>query len=360
MKRLFISLIILVVALLLGCGKDSDQEATDDRQQTDVSLDFSADTKMYKLAIIDGQNAEPYLPARLKLLEILKQRGLVEGKNLKIFSWNVENNNVKSEKALSEAIAQEPDVIVVNGTVPTIVAKKLYFNDGKNKFVFICVTDPVGIGAIDDFAVPIRFNFTGVSYPVIVKSRFKFITDLMPNVQKIGLIYSEMPQSLSYRKWVETLFKDDPEFANVKVEFRSVPFITGEDGVKKMADLAVKHVQDLNSIVDVFVSPNDQMGVNKYFPEVVWKNAKKPLIGLGINDVMKGWGATAVIYPSHDSMGEQAGIMVMKMFKGVKMRFIPAEWPKKNGFAFDLNKTKKFGIEVPVKFMQLAGNNIVR
>lgn len=361
MKKAALFCIILSIFFSMSCSDGDEENAyMQQEQQAEVNLNFNKDSKVYKLAILDGQNAEPYSSARVELLKILKQHGLIEGKNLKIISWNVENNAEKSAKALKEAINEQPDVIITNGTVPTIAAKKLYYNNTPINFVFMCVTDPIGIGVVDDFGAPPTANFTGVSYPVPVKSRFKFIKDILPNTEKIGLIYSEMPQSLSYRKWVENLISQDPDFSNIKIIFRSVPLITGEEGNKKMADAAIKHIKELNSQVDVFVAPNDQMGVAKYFAENVWKYGKKPLIGLGLKDVMAGWGATASIYPSHESMGSQSAFMVMKLFKNVKIRFIPAEWPKNNGFAFDLSKARHFNMEIPVRFTELAGKNIVR
>ena len=127
-----------------------------------------------------------------------------------------------------------------------------------------------------------------------------------------------------------------------------------------MANIARKHVLALDKQVDVFLSPNDQLGVQKYFAEVVFKTATKPLIGLGSRDVKKKWGATAVIYPSHRSMGIQSANMIIKLFNGTDIRNIPAEWPRMNGFAFDLKKTKKFKIRIPIKFFEIAGSYIVR
>lgn len=111
--------------------------------------------------------------------------------------------------------------------------------------------------------------------------------------------------------------------------------------------------------MDVFLSPNDQMGVQEPFAKMVWQTASKPLIGLGSRDVMLGWGATASIYPSHESMGIQSANMIIKIFKGIDIKEIPTEWPKENGFAFDLKKVKKFGLSIPVKFFELAGKNII-
>ena len=102
------------------------------------------------------------------------------------------------------------------------------------------------------------------------------------------------------------------------------------------------------------------MGVQEYFSRMVYENATKPLVGLGKESVMKGWGAAMVIYPSSHSMGRQAARMIKQLLEGKSIKEIYPEWPKENGFAFDLNKTAKFGIKVPVEYIELAGENIVK
>jgi putative ABC transport system substrate-binding protein len=361
MKKYILLFFVYHLFFICSCSHENESQALlPPAQQTEVNLDFKNETKVYKLAILDGQNAEPYSSARVELLKVLKEHGLIEGKNLKIFYRNVENNSQKSLEALKEAVSKNFHIIITNGTVPTIAAKKLYFKKSGLRFIYICVTDPVGVGVIKDFGIPPMANFTGISYPVPIKSRFNFIKDIMPGVNKLGLIYAQMPQSVSYRKWVENLIKKDKDFSHIKIVFRSIPLITGEGGCQKMSDAAIKYIKELNSKVDAFVSPNDQMGVGKYFSQNVWKYGGKPLIGLGLKDVTSGWGATASIYPSHKSMGSQSAVMIMKLLRNVKIKSIPAEWPKKNGFAFDLNKANKFNIDIPVKLIELAEKNIIK
>ncbi len=314
----------------------------------------------FKLLVLDSQNKEPYKSARENMLKTLHKNGYIQGKNLKVIYATIGNDVNKGVRILKEKVKLKPDVIFVNGTVMTMAARKAFYKDMSKKFVFACVTDPIGVGVIKDFGIKHQYNFTGVAYPVPVKSRISFVKELIPNCRKIALIYADMPQGRSYRKWIENLLKTDKNFNQLQVVFRPVPLIKGEKGTERMAQIAKRHVLALHKKVDVFISPNDQLGVNRAFAQVVWKNSSKPLIGLGSRDVMNAWGASAVIYPSHESMGEQSAKMIIKLFNGKKIQSIPAEWPRKNGFAFDIKKTKKFGIKIPIKFFELAGKNIVR
>ena len=315
--------------------------------------------KTFKLAIVDSDSGDLYTTVRQNALDVLKKNGFADKKNLQVFQASIGNDAVKGEAILQELIQKKPDVVFVNGTAAAIAAKKLYLNNNNLVFVYSTVTDAVGVGIVNKVGDTANANFVGVSYPVPVKSRLQFVKALMPNAKKLGLIYAEMPQSESYKKWLQEALHD-PAFKGIEIVFRSVPLIKGEDGPQKMANEAKKHVLELNKVVDVFVSPNDQMGVNKFFPAAVFESATKPLIGIGQKDVMAGWGATASIFPSHPSLGKQAGEMIIKLFKGVSIKQIRSEWEKETGVAFDLKKAQKFGIKVPDNLIKLAKENVVR
>ena len=319
------------------------------------------DARVFKLLILDSQQGNPYDEVRSALAKTLAMHGYVEGKNLRSTLTVAGNDARAGERILRDELKKDRyDVIFVGGTVATISAKNVLLGNMDQRVVFAAPTDPVGIGVIKDFASPPFANFTGVCYPVPPRARFKFIRRLLPSARTLGLIYADMPQSKSYNKWVQDLIASDPEFKQLKILFRAVPLITGENGDKRMAESAVAHISELDSQVDAFIKPNDQMGTRRQFAEVVYKTATKPLIGITKNDVMDGWGSTAVIYPSHASIGEQAAQMIQALFEGKNIAEIPPEWPRKYGFALDLPKTRQFKISVPVELLQLAGENIIK
>jgi len=319
-----------------------------------------AQKRIHRLLVVDSQKGNPYDEVRAGLLKALADHGYVEGDNLEVTLRVLGNDVQEGERILKEEAKNPPDAIFVGGTIATLAAKNALYGDMRNKIVFGSPTDPVGLGVIDNFESRPKANFTGVCYPVPVKARFRFIKQLLPQAKTLGLIYADMSQSHSYNRWISDLLANDPEFGDLKVEFRAVPLVTGEAGDKVMAQDAIKHIEELNAKVDAFIKPCDQMGTRRHLSEVMHKNATKPLIGLVQDDVMGNWGATAVMYPSHDSIGKQTARMIAALFQGKAVSDIIPEWPKSYGLAFDLHKARKFGFNVPIGLLQAAGENIVK
>ncbi|SLM31391.1 ABC-type uncharacterized transport system periplasmic component-like protein (fragment) [Desulfamplus magnetovallimortis] len=226
---------------------------------TTISAEESSQ-KQSTLLIIDSQESEPYSSVREAMLLELSSLGYIEGKNLKTKYYSLGNYDGRS-KSIWNVLEKKNsyDVIFLNGTIAVASFKELALDD-QNKFVFASITDPVGVGVIEDFQNPPKHNFTGICYPVKVEDRLKFIQKVLPTAKTIGLIHADMPQSQSYKNWIEETLKK-PEFQTLKVIFRDVEFVKSDGGHKRMTMLAKKHVEELDSQVDVFLSPNDQMGV---------------------------------------------------------------------------------------------------
>ncbi len=350
---LFGVMCLLIGAFVTACSSTS---AT----PTSTAVPTPVSKEPHKLLVMEAQVGEPYESATKAMLAGLANFGYVEGENLEVVHHTIGNDQEKGMQILRQELENDYDVIYVAGTVMTIATKEVAYGDSEHDVVFACVTDPVGVGVIDGFESSPKANFTGVSYPVPVKSRFRFIRQLMPDAETIGLVYADMPQSHSYRKWVKDLIQNDPEFADLEVLFRVVPLVTGEEGPQQMAELAREYVQELDPLVDVFISPNDQMGVGPHFANMVYETATKPLVGIGRADVMEGWGATMSLYPSHAGQGRQCAVMIKRLFEGEPIQNIIPETPKENGYAFDLNKAEQFGIQIPVEMIELAGEDVVR
>ncbi len=321
-----------------------------------VSCLGTALAENHRILLIASEKGEPYQSVIQAMQDRLSALGHGEG----IRSYSLDHFKGRAKNILRREEGNTHDLICVFGTVATIALKELIFDDPKYpKVVFSAVTDPVGIGVINDFTSFPEHNFTGVSYPVPVEKRMAFVKALMPNARNIGLIYADMPQSQSYNKWLSDLIKTDPRYRDYTIFFRQVPFVKSAGGTIRMTKEAVRHIRELDTMVDLFLSPNDQLAVHAEFPGAVFELATKPLLGLGKAEVMEGWGATAAYYPSLEGMGQQTADMVIRLLDGADLKSVIPEEIKTFGMAFDMEKIRRFGIHVPEKMIRRAGSNIL-
>ncbi len=318
---------------------------------------LSAGDNVYRLLIIDSQDSEPYLSVRESMLAELNRSGYVVNKNLVIVYYSLANHVGAARNVFRKEKDNEYDVIFVNGTVAAEGMRNQVMGNDKYKVVFASVTDPVGLGIIDNFEESPKANFTGVCYPVKIEERLRFIRKVMPNVKNIGLIYSEMPQSLSYVEWIKESH-ELPDFMDLNFVFRKVEFVKSELGYIRMTQLAEDHVKEIDSEVDIYISPNDQMGVQRTFAEMVYKTSTKPLLGQGRKDVMEDWGAAFSIYPCLTGAGVQAAKMIDRLFRGEDIKDIIPEWPPV-GTAFDLKKLAEWNIHPSQELIEEAEGDVV-
>lgn len=317
-------------------------------------------TERRSILVVVSEEGEPYRSVIGAMTADLADKGYVKDDNLTIQYHSLDHYEGRAKRVLEQEAKATHDLVAVFGTIATIAFKELLLDNPKYpKVVFSTITDPVGVGVIDGFSSAPKANFTGVAYPVPIKERFAFIRKLMPKARKIGLIYADMPQSHSYNQWIRDFLKTDPEFKDYEVLFREVPFVKSKGGMIRMGEESLKHIRELDSQVDLFLSANDQLGLQPFFPKNVHETATKPLVGVGRHDVMERRGAAMCIYPVPEGIGRQTAAIVKRLLDGASVKEVLPEETKEFGIAFDMDEIRRFGIVIPPDLLEKAGNNIV-
>lgn len=342
-------IIVLLFVIAMGCdSKPSDETTTGQIDKT------------CRLLIINSLSKYPYTYVGRQCKDCLEDLGYRTGENLIIEEYGIGNDPARGQEILAGLDLHKFDVICVTGTMATIAARDQLYKKTDIPVVFTVVTDPVGLGVIADFQQTPPANFTGVSHPVPVASRFDFIRVLMPNAQTIGLIHSNLSPSLSYGQWIDELLAHDPRFQDIKIISREILYPNDPEQLDIIYEEVALFVAELNDQVDLFISPNDSMGDDSRFAHTVFTHATKPLCGLSSADVMDGRGATFVMFPSYRSMGRQAGHMIHRVLQGESIATILPERPRDNGIAIDMDKANQFGLRVPIDIIEMAGDFVVQ
>lgn len=308
-------------------------------------LTAAASAEPVRLLFIDAQSGAPYDDARQATLEPLRQMLAASGRQLEVKHYSLQHYDGIATRiwhTLGES-RRPHDAVVVNGTMAAQAFSELARGQPQQRFFFAAVTDPVGLGLIAGFDRRPSANFTGVSYPVPVRERLRLLRAVMPKARTIGLIYADMQQSHSYRRWLDEALAE-PEFRNLNIIYRVVPFVPGDGGQQRMTRLAVMEARELDSQVDLFLTPNDQMGVQPYFSQVLTSSISKPLMGIGERDVRDGWGAAFTIYADPAAVGRQLAEMIFRYLNGTPFEQLQPQYPKAFGVLFDPVQCRRFGI----------------
>ena len=315
---------------------------------------YASDVSEKRLLVIDSQVGDPYQTVRESMLDSLAAKGYNEAAGFTHEYYSLSHYHGAAISLWRHRIQKvQYDAIFLNGTLAVSSFKQIAWKSEQHPFIFASVTDPEGLGLIDAFDTAPPENFTGVAYRVPVEDRLKFVKRLIPNVKNIGLVYADMPQSHSYRGWLDALMKKK-EWAGVKLHYRQVDFIPSEGGHRRMAQMAKAYVEELDPIVDVFLSPNDQMGAQRPFAEMVEKTATKPLIGVGRHEVAENWGAVASIYPDEGTIGAQAAEMVARLLEGENISTIHPQRSAKLGVIIDATRAERFGLKLASELLDQA------
>lgn len=306
-----------------------------------------------QILIINAQTGEPYDSARIALIQELDRIGYSEADGtLQIRTYSLGNNMefMKRIQTLEGDTISKYDAILLNGTIALLAAKELWYGRADLDFLFFNITDPLGSGVIDGFSKPPKANFSGISYPVPVRERLRFLRRILPAARRIGYLYADMPQSWSYNRWLEEALAE-AEFRDLELVMRKIDFVAGENGSIRMAIVAAEQAALLNDEVDVFLAPNDQMGINFEFSRRISRLVNKPIVALGYQEIADHSGALMSIYPDTTEVGRRMAGMVQSLFNGASIQDVYPEQPPYD-YILDKNQVQRFGIVVPPEYSE--------
>lgn len=309
----------------------------------------------HRLLILDSQSGEPYDTAREAMLKELEFQGYSVGKNLTVRRHDIHNKVGLGLRLLQVENLRGYDVAFINGTIANQAAYEFGYDNPEHSFVFCSITDPVGVGLVEEMNVKPVANFTGVAFGLPIEERLRYLQEVLPEARTIGMIYAEMPQSLSYVAKLKEVIQQ-PEFSHLKVIFRPIPFVNSDLGHVRMLSLLESPVLELSPEVDLFMTPSDQLGIRQEFAQVVTSLTEKPLMGLSEKEVQE-WGAHFGLYPVLEQSGTVAGRMVARILRGESVQNIIPIYPV-GVFGVNLKQSEKVGLHYPDQLLTKTGMQV--
>ncbi|OLQ78385.1 ABC transporter substrate-binding protein [Photobacterium proteolyticum] len=274
--------------------------------------------------------------ARQGLLDGLKEKGYVEGKNLEFTYQTAQGNPAIAVQIAKQFVGERPDVLV---GIATPTAQALAASTRSIPVVFTAVTDPIGAKLVKNMDKPGR-NVTGLSDLSPVAQHVELMQELLPNVKSIGVVFN--PGEANAVALVELL----REAANA----RGLNVVEGT--ALKSADVQAA-AQIVASKADVIYAPTDNTVASAIDGLVNAANqANKPIVGASTTYIENG--ALAALGFDYYQVGVQTADYVDALLKGKKVADLPVKVAKGSDLALNQKAAKKLGITFPASVLDRA------
>ncbi|HFQ5291319.1 ABC transporter substrate-binding protein [Vibrio vulnificus] len=273
---------------------------------------------------------------RQGLLDGLKAKGYVEGKNLEFDYKTAQGNPAISVQIARQFVGESPDVLV---GIATPTAQALVSATRSIPVVFTAVTDPVGAKLVKSMEQPGK-NVTGLSDLSPVSQHVDLIKELLPNAKAIGVVYN--PGEANAVTLVELLKKSAAEKGLKVVESTAL----------KSADVQ-SATQAIAAKSDVIYAPTDNTVASAIEGMIVAANqAKKPVFGGATSYVEKG--AIAGLGFDYYQVGVQTADYVVAILEGQEPGKLDVKVATGSDLVVNQGTAEKLGITIPASVLSRA------
>ncbi len=265
----------------------------------------------------------------------LRHLGYVEGENTVIeFRWAEENYDRLAELT-TELIRLKVDVLVVNGTPGSLVAKRATTTV---PIVMVHSGDAVAAGIVASLARP-GGNLTGMTYfvPELMAKRMEMLKDVMPRISQVAILVKP----------------DNPFFVTalraLEEPAKSLSIRLQRFEVRGPNDFEDAFAAMAKSSVDAVVILEDAVFVSNA-RAIAELAAKYRLLSAGFNEFAQaggliGYGVNFL------EMYRRAAVFVDKILRGVKPADIPVEQATKFAVVTNMKTAKALGLDVPTSLL---------
>ena len=256
--------------------------------------------------------------------------------------WNITVLNANGDQTQAAAVANDllnlQPSILVSFTTPA--TKPLFEkNSGRYPMVFSFVSFPESIGISDKAP-----NVTGLSDGVDFELLLTLVRDTIPDVKRIGMVFSDEPNArVSYDK-VKSLAKDSG------LEFYSQS-VSKEEEVRGAIEALMQQPKQRRP--QAIIVGADGVVTNKITALLdVTNSTRVPVFAVDESSVEKG--AIAGLSVNYAEFGKETARVTMRILKGEKPETIPVNRYLAKDILINNLTAKKIGVTIPPKVVARA------
>lgn len=268
----------------------------------------------------------------------LEQEGYVDGENIEI-----DFQSAKADTAVASQIAQN----FANGGkdlvcgIATLSAQALYSAcyDKGIPVIFNAVSDPVG-AKLAKSKTEAMDGISGVSDQLPVEEQLKLIRALLPDAEKIGILYTTSEDNSV--STIEIYKELAPEYGFEIVE----KGIGNQSEIPQAADVLLEQVDCISNLTDNTVVAS--------LAVVLEKANAKGIPVFGSEEEQVGNGCIACAGLDYYSLGVSAGKMAARVLKGEDISSIPYETQTESSITINKSVADSLNITIPQEILENA------
>ncbi|MFV0557161.1 MAG: tryptophan ABC transporter substrate-binding protein [Enterococcus sp.] len=286
-----IAVVVGIIILLTGIGvyQVTQEDPTEENLET-------SEMKTVGILQFVSHPALDQITAGIK--EGLAESGYVEGENLQIAFQNGQADQSKLDTMSQQLVQEQSDVLI---GVATPAAQALANTTDELPILLGAVTDPVGAGLVADTNEP-GGNVTGVSDQPPVKAQIELAHELLPDAQKVGILYSSAEANSKY------------QVAQAEEAAANEGLAVNKKAVSSTNEIA-QAVQVLAKDVDFIYVPLDNT-IASAMETVVTEADKNDTPVIPSVDTMVEQGGLATVGINQKELGIQTGKMAAEILDG--------------------------------------------
>jgi putative tryptophan/tyrosine transport system substrate-binding protein len=265
-------------------------------------------------------------------LDVLRERGWVEGHNLQFFIRTIEGQPERAREVAAELIALHPEVIIAMGSAGTQAVRE---KTTTIPIVTLASDDPVRLGFISSLAHP-GGNITGISNQAAdtFEKAFEILTEARPSISRVALFWAPAyPAS----RLCKVILEDAAPRRGITLQ---------PVALNAPAELDEAFTNVMQSHPDALILHPTPVAL-QYIREIAEFAVQQHLLtfswsaGAARQGVLLGYAA------NWTKIMTRAAALTDKILRGTRPADIPAEQPTKFDFVINLKTARAIGIEIP-------------
>ena len=277
-----------------------------------------------RVAVVLSRDAAPYREAVRGFEEVLKESDL----SYKLFEFSADGVAAVRGTLTEKIRAQDPSLILTVGSSAT---EQISSEILDVPIVFSMVLPSSGSEGLEELRQT-RPNVTGVSMEIPVRTQFLKLQEVLPDVQRIGVLYNPEVSGPIVDQAVE-------EARLLGLELVPLAVTSESEVLSKIRTLA-RSVDALWSVADGTVFSHQ--GLEQILLETL--RNRVPFVGLSPSFVKAG--ALLAFSTDYRDLGRQAGEQGLQILVGEDVSRVPMTVPRHLSMSINMNTAKQIRVQI--------------